>query len=221
MKYQDQIVCMDFREVAKTLVYREDIIVISDPPYNQGYHYDSYSDRLSAEEYMSLLEDAFALHPSVVIHYPEQAINVLPAAIGKECRQVVSWVYPSNTAKQHRLITWWGCEPNMRAVGQPYKNPTDKRVAKLIAAGKEARLYDWWEINQVKNVSKKHSHSCPIPYEIAERIVLTTTTRDQTVFDPFCGSGTILAAAKAHGRGYIGCDISSLYVSEANERLVS
>jgi site-specific DNA-methyltransferase (adenine-specific) len=221
MKYQDQIVCMDFREVAKTLVYREDIIVISDPPYNQGYHYDNYSDRLSAEEYMSLLEDAFALHPSVVIHYPEQAINVLPAAIGKECRQVVSWVYPSNTAKQHRLITWWGCEPNMRAVGQPYKNPTDKRVAKLIAAGKEARLYDWWEINQVKNVSKKHSHSCPIPYEIAERIVLTTTTRDQTVFDPFCGSGTILAAAKAHGRGYIGCDISSLYVSEANERLVS
>ena len=40
-------------------------------------------------------------------------------------------------------------------IEEPYKNPTDKRIAKRIAEGHEGgMLYDWWEINQVKNVSK-------------------------------------------------------------------
>lgn len=217
--YQNRIVAADFRVVAEAIRHRDDIVVVSDPPYNQRYRYDEYHDNLPEEEYVAMLADAFGHHPSVVIHYPEQTINLLPRAIGKPVEQVVSWVYPSNTAKQHRLITWWGCAPDMRKAGQDYKNPNDKRVRKLIEAGKRARLYDWWEINQVKNVSKEHSHSCPIPYEVAERIVLTTTEPGQTVFDPFAGSGTVLLAAKNNGRGFIGCDISERYVSEARERL--
>ncbi|MBU1077077.1 MAG: hypothetical protein KKH98_07285, partial [Spirochaetes bacterium] len=77
--------------------------------------------------------------------------------------KIISWVYNSNTAKQHRDIAFFGVMPDMRKVGQPYKNPTDKRIAKRIAEGKTARLYDWWEIDQVKNVSKKHSHPCEMP----------------------------------------------------------
>lgn len=219
MEYQNSVVVADFRDVMTTLDGRDDIVVISDPPYNQRYHYDTYSDNLPPDEYARMLSDAFGRFPSVVIHYPEQTLNILPKAIKRPVEQVVSWVYPSNTAKQHRLITWWGCKPDMTKVGQDYKNPTDKRVRKLIEAGRRARLYDWWEINQVKNVSKKHSHSCPIPYEVAERIVLTTTEPGQTVFDPFAGSGTVLEAALRNGRGYIGCDISSQYVEEAKRRL--
>ena len=56
------------------------------------------------------------------------------------------------TAKQHRGIGFWNVHPDFRKVGQPYKNPNDKRIAKRIAEGKKARLYDWWNINQVKNV---------------------------------------------------------------------
>lgn len=193
--------------------------VISDPPYNQGYHYDEYSDGMDIDEYGEMMRLAFSDTKSVIIHYPEQTINIL-ARVLEGLQESVSWVYNSNTAKQHRLITWWNCKPDFRRVGQDYKNPTDKRIAKRIAEGKRARLYDWWEINQVKNVSKKNnSHPCPIPLELAERIILTTTNEGDTIIDPFAGSGTILVAAKKHGRNYIGFEISKEYCDIAEKRL--
>ena len=45
----------------------------------------------------------------------------------------MSWVYNSNTGKQHRDIAFFGVKPDFRKVGQDYKNPTDKRIAKRSA----------------------------------------------------------------------------------------
>ena len=133
---------------------------------------------------------------------------------------MVSWVYNSNTAKQSRLITWWNCKPDFRKIGQPYKNPTDKRIAARIAAGKTARAYDWWEIDQVKNVSKKDNpHPCPIPYELARRIVVSTTEPGDLVCDPFAGSGTVLLAARNAGRRYVGYEMDAKYADYANRKL--
>jgi len=199
--------------------FTQDAFIISDPPYNQNYHYAEYSDNVVDTEYLNLLMSAFYGRKSVIISYPEQTINLLGKFMG-ECREVVSWVYPSNTAKQSRLITWWGCRPDFRRGGQDYKNPTDKRIAKRIADGKRARLYDWWEINQVKNVSKKDNpHPCPIPYELAKRIIETTTNEGDLIIDPFAGSGTILKAAKDLNRRYLGFEIDKKYCDYANVTL--
>ena len=194
-------------------LFNGDAFVVSDPPYNQKYHYSQYGDNLELNEYGALLQDAFGGHQSVVISYPEETMNVLAKVMNDDwCEDSVAWVYNSNTAKQHRLITRWNCKPDMRAVGQAYKNPTDKRIAKRIAEGKTARLYDWWEINQVKNVSKKENpHPCPIPYALAERIILITTKPGDLVIDPFAGSGTVLLAAKNNGRQYLGFEIDKTY----------
>lgn len=187
--------------------------VVSDPPYNQKYHYSEYGDNLGLDEYGAMLQDAFGGQQSVVISYPEETMNVLAKVMNADwCEDSVAWVYNSNTAKQHRLVSWWNCKPDMRAVGQEYKNPTDKRIAKRIAEGKTARLYDWWEINQVKNVSKKNNpHPCPIPYALAERIILITTKPGDLVIDPFAGSGTVLLAAKNNNRQYLGFEIDEKY----------
>ncbi len=65
-------------------------IVITDPPYNQGYKYNDYKDRLSEEGYVELLSKIPT--PCVIIHYPEETINILPKAIKDKCEQVVCWV---------------------------------------------------------------------------------------------------------------------------------
>lgn len=200
----------------------QDVFFISDPPYNQSYHYDKYKDRISAEEYASLLMTVFKGRKSSIILYPEETIQLLGGGSMGNIQQIVSWVYPSNTAKQHRLVSWWNCKPDLRLIPQPYKNPTDKRIKKRIEEGKTARSYDWWEINQVKNVSKKNNpHPCPIPYELARRIITSTTKVGDTVCDPFCGSGTILKAAKDLGRSYLGFEISEEYVKHARDILSS
>ncbi len=165
-------------------------LTITDPPYNQGYAYNEYKDKLNEDEYIELLSKIPT--PCVIIHYPEETINLLPKAIKAKCEQVVCWVYNSNTGKQSRLISWWGCKPDFKKIRQPYKNLNDKRIQKRIAEGKTgAKIYDWWEINQVKNVSKeKTEHPCQIPEELINRIIQITAQKGETIIDVFAGSGT-------------------------------
>ena len=194
-------------------------LTITDPPYNQGYHYNGYKDRISEDDYIDLLS-AIPL-PCVIIHYPEETINLLPKAIGVKCEQVVCWVYNSNTGKQSRLISWWGCKPDFRKVRQPYKNLNDKRIQKRIAEGKTgAKLYDWWNINQVKNVSKeKTEHPCQIPEELISKIIKTTAKENQIIIDVFAGSGTTSKVAYDLGYDTISYEIDNKYCEIINKRI--
>jgi len=54
-------------------------LVITDPPYNQGYSYNEYKDTMSEEDYIELLSKIPI--PCVIIHYPEETINLLPKAL--------------------------------------------------------------------------------------------------------------------------------------------
>lgn len=194
-------------------------LTITDPPYNQGYAYNHYKDRMPEEKYIKLLSEIPL--PCVIIHYPEETINLLPRAFnGVKCEQVVSWVYNSNTGKQHRLISWWGCKPNFSRIRQPYKNPNDKRIKERIANGKTgAKLYDWWEINQVKNVSKeKTDHPCQIPEEIIKRIIIITAKPQDTIIDVFAGSGTTNKVALELGFDTIAYEIDKTYINIIKER---
>jgi DNA modification methylase len=209
-----QIINKDFRtcEIPKGLT-------ITDPPYNQDYSYNEYNDKLTDEQYIELLSHIPT--PCVIIHYPEETINILPKAIKAKCEQVVCWVYNSNTGKQSRLISWWGCKPDFRKVRQPYKNLKDKRIQKRISEGKTgAKLYDWWEINQVKNVSKeKTDHPCQIPEELIKRIIITTAKENQTIIDVFGGSGTTSKVANDLGYDTISYEIDPLYCQIAENRI--
>ena len=83
------------------------------------------------------------------------------------------------------------------------------------------RLYDWWEINQVKNVSKKNiNHPCVMPLEVMKRII-GILPKDIIVYDPFCGTGTTGIACKELGIDFIGTEIDKNYYLIALERLSS
>ena len=207
-------------ELPKIKVKEEKFVVVTDPPFNVGYHYNTYKDNLDSDEYYEMLASIFQYSPFVVIHYPEE-IYKIAFQVGDFPEKVVSWVYNSNTAKQHRDIAFFGIKPDFRKYGQPYKNPTDKRIMQRIADGKTARLYDWWEINQVKNVSKeKTSHPCQMPLEVMKRIVGILPS-DYTIVDPFMGSGTTALACKELNRNFIGIEMDSEYYSIAQQRLTN
>lgn len=139
--------------------------------------------------------------------------------IGTSPERVVSWVYNSNTAKQHRDIAFFNVKPNFNQVRQPYKNLNDKRIQKRIAEGKTgAKLYDWWNINQVKNVSKeKTKHPCQMPLEVMKNII-GILPKDIVVCDPFMGSGTTGVACKELGVDFIGIELDEEYFEIAKER---
>ena len=216
--YQDHLVKIyhgDSRELMPKLPRG---LVVTDPPYNVGYHYEEYADAMSEDDYMAMLKDVCP-PPCVIIHYAED-LHRFGYNIGMWPEKLVAWVYPSNTARQWRGIGWWGCKPDFTRDGQAYKNPTDKRIAERIAAGKQCRLYDWWEINQVKNVGEqKTEHPCQIPEEVMTRIIKITDCK--LVIDPFCGSGTTLVAAKRLGIPAIGIERNLNYCQIAASRVAT
>lgn len=211
----------DCLEVLKNLdVDFNKVIFVSDPPFNIGYGYNLYTDNMKDDEYFKMLCDIFGTHKHVIIHYPEYLYKH-SYHIGRFPEKVVSWVYNSNTAKQHRDIAFFGVKPDFTKIGQDYKNPKDKRIAKRIAEGKKARLYDWWEINQVKNVSKvKTDHPCQMPDEVMRRIIGILPS-DYTIIDPFMGSGTTGVACKNLNRNFIGIELDEKYFEIAKARINS
>jgi DNA modification methylase len=197
---------------------QDDFIIVTDPPFNIGYHYNSYKDNLKEDKYYEMLDLVFRGKKFVVIHYPEQMYKIAHQ-LKMFPEKVISWVYNSALPKQHRDIAFFGVKPDLRKGKQEYKNPLDKRIAKMIAEGKAARLYDWWNINQVKNVSKsKTDHPCQMPLKVMENII-SILPDDKIILDPFMGSGTTGVACKNLNRDFIGIELDPEYFKIAEKRI--
>ena len=211
---------IDFRKVINN-IDKETTLIVTDPPYNVGWKYDSYKDNISEADYLEMFSH-FKGFKFIVIHYIEDIIKYIVPHMGVPDK-VVQWVYNSNMGKQHRSIAFFNCKPDFKKAYQPYKNPKDKRVQKLMENGsKGSKLYDWWNINLVKNVSKeKEQYSNQIPEKVIENIINIAATENDVIFDPFCGSGTTLAVAKKLNKNYFGCDISEIAVDITKKRLQS
>ena len=195
------------------------LIIVSDPPFNINYKYKVYKDNLKENDYLDFMNDVFSDLPSVIVNYPEMLYKI-SHRINKFPMRVVSWVYNSNTGKQHRDIAFFDVIPDFGKVRQPYKNPNDKRIKERIARGcLGAKLYDWWNINQVKNVSKeKTEHPCQMPLEVMTNII-SLLPDDCIIIDPFMGSGTTGVACKLLGKSFIGVEIDREYFDVAKERI--
>ncbi len=70
---------------------------------------------------------------------------------------------------------------------------------------------DVWRIDQCRS----HWHPAPFPPELAQRCISSTATKNPVILDPFVGSGTTAAAAKALGKPFYGFDKAKEYCRRA------
>jgi len=216
----NKIYNMDCLEGMKIISDEKVDMIITDPPYNIGFKYNEYQDTKSDEDYIDMLSN-FRNMPLAIIQYPEETMRFIVPALGVPC-EVCAWCYNSNISRQFRLINFYNCKVDFNKVKQGYKNPNDKRIRNLIENGSEGtRMYDWFsDIQMVKNVSKgKLNHPCPVPVKLMERIILLATDENDTILDPFMGSGTTAIACMNTNRNYIGFEISKEYCDIAEKRI--
>lgn len=89
------------------------------------------------------------------------------------------------------------------------------RYKSYLKDGKGVPLQDIWDdIMPVKT-----EYPTEKPMKLLERIIKCSSVKGDIVFDPFCGSGTALAAAKKLNRKYVGCDMNPESVRQVEKRL--
>ena len=79
---------------------------------------------------------------------------------------------------------------------------------------------DVWDIVP-EDTQRRGMHFAPYPVDLCRIPILATCPEGGVVFDPFCGTGTTLLAARNLGRRSVGIDISGRYLADAQARCAS
>jgi len=207
-------------------------LIITDPPYNIGWEYSKQINDNRKDYHEWCLEWAMqCLRRNLqtngrmaIINYPENN-NILYTKLiekGYYFHEQLIWEYPTNighsntkyTRNYRTIIIFsnYGQRGTFNPIKQPYKNPTDKRIAKKIAEGSEGtNHYATFEYNLCKNVSKdkKNNGINQLPKELVEMLIKTYSKEGDSVLDPFVGNGTVMDIAHELNRNAVGIDINS------------
>lgn len=210
--------------------------VVTDPPYNIGFKYATYKDNMPQEDYIKWQTEMVTMAGKLIrpggsffyLHYPEVASRMFWQDTGMDRLKLIAWIYNQHTGgsplrRGTRLWCWWTKgDPYINKEGTfgEYKNLNDKRIKQNIEAGKRPVDYDWWQYEQVKNVSsEKTCHPCQLPLKMLERIINMVVPPEGTVLDPFAGSGTTGLAAENMGRNSILIEKDAGYCGIIRNRL--
>ena len=219
----------DILEVLKEIGEQFDLI-LTDPPYNIGWNYSNkVNDKKKdyhkwCEEWVESCLNHLVNNGVIgIINYPENnniLYNYLISRKDLNFIQQIIWCYPTNVGhskskytRSYRTILLFskGKDYTFNPLKQPYKNPNDKRIKERISKGYEGtNLYDVWNINLCKNVSKdkKNNGINQLPRELCERLIKTFSNKEDVVLDPFSGNDTIPLIAEELNRISYAIDIN-------------
>ena len=155
-------------------------------------------------------------------------------------RNEIVWCYRGggipklDFARKHDIILRYTKSKNYIFNPQytPYSQATQKLVGQRGGISidnkprdikRGAHMQDWWtDINALQTWSPERvGYPTQKPVALMERILKSSSNKDSTIIDPFCGSGTTLVAAQNLGLRITGIDSSKIAISVASKRIQS
>lgn len=100
-----------------------------------------------------------------------------------------------------------------------YWKPGEYVVDKRKLSNSEWKEWGLRGVWNIKSVRKNDNHEAKFPFELAERIIKIFSNKNDTVLDPFMGSGTTALAAIENDRNYIGIEKEEKYVKLAKQQI--
>jgi len=240
-KFLNKIICGDCIEVLGEASRPFADLIFADPPFNIGYKYDRYHDKVKKNNYIGWTKEWMAackrvLKPNGSFYIAigdEYAANVKVIAdeLGLFMRNWIIWHYTfgQNTknkfARSHTHIFYFvNDERDFTFNDYAVRVPSDRQlVYNDRRANLRGKMPDdvWGEFPRVCGTFKERErwHPCQMPESLLKRIIAASSNRGDCVLDPFSGSGTTAAAAYMSGRNYVGIEISEEYAAKARKRL--
>jgi len=239
--FDNKIICGDCIEVLGKVKKPFADLIFADPPFNIGYKYDKYNDKVKGKNYIAWTKEWMTVCKNVlkpngsfyIAIGDEYAANVKIIAdeLGLFMRNWLIWHYTfgqqmkNKFARSHTHIFYFVNDKNNFTFNDyAVRIPSDRQ---LIYNDKRAnpagKMPDdvWNGYSRVCGTFKERTgwHPCQMPEGLLKRIIAVSSNPCDCVLDPFSGSGTTAAAATQSGRNYVGIDISEKYVENANRRL--
>ena len=119
--------------------------------------------------------------------------------------------------KSEGSLKRWGTKS---VVHEPHPKTGKKRVVASDQESKGVCMRDVWEISGFTGPSHEYcGYPTQKPIALLDRIIQASSNAGDLVLDPFCGSGTTLAAARQLGRRYIGIDQNPNAIELCTDRL--
>ena len=240
-QFLNKIICGDCIEVLGRVRKPFADLIFADPPFNIGYEYDKYKDKVEREKYVAWTKDWMTVckkvlkpHGSFYIAIGDEYaanVKIIADELGLFLRNWLIWHYTfgqqtkSKFARSHTHIFYFvSDEKNFTFNDYAVRVPSDRQ---LIYSDKRAnpagKMPDdvWNEYSRVCGTFKERAgwHPCQMPESLLKRIIVVSSSPGDCLMDPFSGSGTTAAAAYQLARNYVGVEISKEYVENAKKRL--
>ncbi|MHC4388201.1 MAG: DNA-methyltransferase [Planctomycetota bacterium] len=240
-KFLNKIICGDCIELLGKVRRPFADLIFADPPFNIGYEYDKYNDKVERETYVQWSERWMTackkvLKPTGSFYIAigdEHAADVKRIAdkLQLVMRNWIIWHYTfgqqmkNKFARSHTHIFYFVNDQNNFTFNDyAVRVPSDRQ---LIYSDKRAnpagKMPDdvWTEYSRVCGTFKEREgwHPCQMPENLLKRIIAVSSRPSDCILDPFSGSGTTAAAAYQLGRNYVAIEVSPQYVENANKRL--
>ena len=243
-KYIDKIHNKDINELLRELPSKSISCIYSDIDYNVGVRYGQVSYTKQFKEYISEYIDLASEALRVVkddgsaffINYPKNNAFLWANYLHDRCYDVQEyvWVYASNIGHSpsrfttaHRSILHCRMSKESKfykdQVAQPYANPDDKRIRRLMREGSKGRApYSWFYYDLVKNVTKDKdsiTHPCVIPEKLSSLLIQSVTRPGDVVGILFAGSGSEINVCRKLGRHFISAELNEEYCESIQKQL--
>lgn len=218
-------------------------LIFADPPFNIGYKYDKYYDKVKKKNYIAWTKEWMAVckqvlkpHGSFYIAIGDDyAANVRIVAdeLGLVMRNWIIWHYTfgqqtkNKFARAHTHIFYFvNDKKDFTFNDHAVRVPSDRQlIYNDRRANPAGKMPDdvWNGYSRVCGTFKERAgwHPCQMPESLLKRIIAASSNLGDCVLDPFSGSGTTAAAACQLGRNYVGLEISEEYVENSNKRLAA
>jgi len=240
-KFLNRIICGDCIEVLGKVDEPFADLIFADPPFNIGYKYDKYYDKVKkknyiawTKEWMSACKKVLKPNGSFYIAIGDDYaanVKIIADELGLIMRNWIIWHYTfgqqtkTKFARAHTHIFYFvNDENNFTFNDYAVRVPSDRQlIYNDRRANPAGKMPDdvWGGYPRVCGTFKERAgwHPCQMPESLLKRIIAASSNPDDCVLDPFSGSGTTAAAACQLGRGYVGVEISEQYVENSNKRL--
>ena len=218
-------------------------LVVTSPPYNVDIKYNSHDDQTSYEDYQIFSEKwmsccytwlkddgRFCLNIPLDKNKGGQQsvgadLTTLAKKIGFQYHSTIIW-NEGNISRRTAWGSWLSASAPyviapVELVVVLYKNTWKKTSGSRESDISRQEFMDWtnglWTFNGESK--KKIGHPAPFPLELPRRCIKLFSYRNDTVLDPFLGSGTTLVASYLNNRKGVGIDIDPHYCQIALDRL--